>query len=422
MQIPRATWPDFSLFRPHPAASTLIGWIAGARADTWAWLGDLAPSNALGPRDALLNPPQWEVGHLAWFWEKWLLREGDVARVSSGLVPHTDTLYDSAAIAHEVRWDIPLLSWPAAWQYLDDVLARVCARLCTEPLTDELAYFTQLCVFHHDMHNEAFAIRRQFLGDFQIADGLKAMVQADLQEYALEKRMDIAFPGGVHVQGAAAGSGFVFDNEKWAHEVPHAAFAIASHPVTQGEYARFLDAAGAGGRVDAGGADSARGPAPAHHVAGQAGDVGLQSRHAPAPARQVPATWRKRQGWQRRVFDTWQAITPDAPMVHVNALQAEAYCAWAQRRLPTETEWEIAQAQLRAQGMVWEWTASVFAPYPGFSADPYAEYSAPWFGGQFRVLRGGSIATAPRNIWRTWRNFYLPARSDMFCGFRTCAI
>lgn len=79
------------------------------------------------------------------------------------------------------------------------------------------------------------------------------------------------------------------------------------------------------------------------------------------------------------------------------------------------------RAKLQGQGRVWEWTASVFAPYPGFAADPYAEYSAPWFDGNFRVLRGGSVVAAPRNLWRTGRNFYLPARGDMYCGFRTCA-
>ena len=407
----RDTWPGFSLYRPHPSAPAMIGWIADARAKSWAWLGDLTAANALGPRAPLLNPPQWEVGHLAWFWEKWLLREGDTARVASTLVPQTDALYDSAAVAHGTRWDIALLSWPAAWQYLDDVLTRVRERLNGEPLGDEIAYFTQLCVFHHDMHNEAFAMRRQFLGDFPMADGLRALVQAALQNHALEKRMDIAFPAGVHMQGTARGSGFVFDNEKWAHEVRHDAFAIASHPVTQGEYARFLDVVGADGELHALRVDDAAAPsgtAPSHHTPSQAGPV--------------PATWRKRDKWERRVFDTWQAIRPAEPMMHVNALQAEAYCAWAQRRLPTETEWEAAQPQMQAQGLVWEWTASAFAPYPGFSADPYAEYSAPWFGGPFRVLRGGSIATAPRNIWRTWRNFYVPARSDMFCGFRTCAV
>ena len=393
-----ASWPDFSLYRPHPPAATLQQWVADTRAQSWAWLGDLTGENTLGPRHALLNPPQWEVGHLAWFWEKWLLRDGDIARVPSQLVANTDTLYDSATVAQDTRWDVALLPWHAAWQYLDDVLARVCERLTREPLTerlthepltDQLAYFAQLCVFHQDMHNEAFAIRRQYLGDLPMATGLQALAGAGLQGHAVEKRMDIGFPAGVHKQGAAGRSSFVFDNEKWAHDVAHAAFAIASHPVTQGEYAAFLDA-GPGGN-------------------GNNGNC-------------TPLNWRKHDGWQQRVFDTWQPLVPDAPVAHVNALQAETYCAWAGRRLPTETEWEAAQPQLRGQGAVWEWTATPFAPYPGFSTDPYQEYSAPWFSGAFRVLRGGSVATMPRNLRRTWRNFYTPARGDMFCGFRTCAL
>lgn len=69
MPSPSAIWPDFSLYRPHPAAATLRQWIADTRAQSWAWLGDLTGEATLGPRHALLNPPQWEVGHLAWFWE-----------------------------------------------------------------------------------------------------------------------------------------------------------------------------------------------------------------------------------------------------------------------------------------------------------------------------------------------------------------
>jgi len=72
-------------------------------------------------------------------------------------------------------------------------------------------------------------------------------------------------------------------------------------------------------------------------------------------------------------------------------------------------------------GNVWEWTATPFQPYPGFAADPYADYSLPWFG-DHRVLRGGSFATRSRLIHARWRNFYRPERSDMFAGFRTCAL
>ncbi len=383
MADPRATWPDFALYRPHPPAALLRDWVADARAVTWAWLGDLTNDTALGPREPLLNPPLWEVAHLAWFWEKWLLRQGDTLRVPSRLAPQADSLYDSMAVAHDTRWDIALLPWRDAWQYLDNVLGEVDARLGTEQLADELAYFVQLCVFHHDMHNEAFAIRRQMLGDLHVAMARKALGDKDLGPMSGAGRVDIAFPQGAHALGAHKHGGFVFDNEKWAHEVRFAEFAIASHPVSQGEFAAYLTETGAS----------------------------------------PPAYWRCVGGnWQLRRFDQWQALNEAAPAVHVSAVDAEAYCGWAGRRLPTELEWEHAHSALSAAGQVWEWTASVFAPYPGFTPDPYVDYSAPWFDGNFRVLRGASIATAARNQWPTWRNFYKPHRSDMFCGFRTCAL
>ena len=384
MPDPRDAWPDFSLYRPHPPVATLRAWIADTRATTAHWLGDLADDAALGPVGALLNPPRWEVAHLAWFWEKWLLRAGDIARLPSEFMPHTDALHDSAAVAHAVRWDIPLLPWGDAWRYLDEVLAAVDARLAgTRTLDDELAYFVQLCVFHQDMHNEAFAIRRQMLGDLPLPSAIRALGDKSFGVISPKNRMDIGFPAAPYVQGATKRSGFVFDNEKWRHEVMVAEFSIASYPVTQAEFVAYLDETGA-----------------------------------------TPPPYWRRIGpvWQLRSFDVWRAIEPDAPAAHVSALDAEAWCAWAGRRLPSEAEWERAYDALEARGQVWEWTATSFAPYPGFSTDPYAEYSAPWFDGHYRVLRGGSIATAARNIRRTWRNFYTPDRSDMFCGFRTCAL
>jgi iron(II)-dependent oxidoreductase len=153
------------------------------------------------------------------------------------------------------------------------------------------------------------------------------------------------------------------------------------------------------------------------------------------------------QGAMRRHFDTLVPLRDNEPVVHVNHFEAQAYCAWAGRRLPTEAEWEVAAtgAPIRGNldathgdvcdvslfddaesiygcrqmiGNVWEWTASRFEPYPGFSPDPYKEYSEPWFGTHY-VLRGGAWSTRSRLISTRWRNFYRPHRRDIITGFRT---
>ena len=131
---------------------------------------------------------------------------------------------------------------------------------------------------------------------------------------------------------------------------------------------------------------------------------------------------------EARQFDAGDQ-RPNYAAMHVSYFEAEAFCRWKNRRLPTEAEWECAAtssaAFLASTGHVWEWTATPFAPYPHFEAGPYQEYSAPWFlsnGVRHQVLKGGSFITHPRLKYAQYRNFYTPERSDMFCGFRTCAI
>jgi EgtB-related family protein len=112
------------------------------------------------------------------------------------------------------------------------------------------------------------------------------------------------------------------------------------------------------------------------------------------------------------------------PACHLTAYEAQAWCRWAGRRLPTEAEWERA-ALIGSSGFewgqVWEWTAGSFEPYAGFSAHPYRDYSAPWFGSR-TVLRGASFMTQPRMRDPRYRNFFKAERNDVPAGFRSCQI
>ena len=124
--------------------------------------------------------------------------------------------------------------------------------------------------------------------------------------------------------------------------------------------------------------------------------------------------------WQQQRFGVWAPLDLEAPAVHVSLADANAWCRWAGRSLPTEAQWECAAVNRSdmAWGEVWEWTASVFEPFPGFVAHPYLDYSAPWFGSR-QVLRGACTATATTMVSPRYRNFFAPERRDIFAGFRT---
>lgn len=388
---PRAGWPDFSAYRPHPPAALLRAGLAEAHRLTGQltqFIDDATPAVPLLP---ILNPPLWELGHVAWFQEFWLLRGGDFA--APALLAHADRWYDSARVAHDTRWSLDLPDWQATRAYVETVFARTMEMLQADVLSDARAYFAQLALCHQDMHNEAFCYMWQTLA--------YPMPLSWAQAYAPDAT-DIEFAANAFLLGASPGTGFVFDNEKWAHEAQLPAFAIASQAVSNAQYRAFVEEGGYARRE-------------LWSEAGWAMRERLALEH--------PRYWRRDgDAWSLRRWDRWMPLDAREPVMHVSWHEAQAYCVWAGRRLPTEAEWECAAGNERfGSARVWEWTASRFAPYPGFSADPYKEYSAPWFADEHRVLRGGSFLTPARLLRRTWRNFYAPERADMFCGFRTCA-
>ena len=408
---------------------------------------DLAVGQLSGPKLPIVNPFLWELGHVAWFQERWCLRQGDDltqrsisgANLPPSLIDGADALYDSSRVAHDTRWDLTLPSLRTTLDYQERVLERVLRRLEREAGNGSLAYCAELSIYHEDMHAEAFHYMRQTLRLPEPSLGWAPPTETA----RAPGDGDVAVSGGVFRLGAESGTGFVFDNEKWAHEVDVPALQISRRPVTNEEFAQFTDEGGYARREF-------------WSDDGWAWKENLLANS--------PRYWAKQDGqWLERRFDRLQPLAPDLPVMHVNWHEAQAYCRYAKRRLPTEAEWELAacgpgnvkprfpwgstppgaaRANLGTGGRlpagalpdgdspagcrqlignVWEWTESVFLPYPGFNCDPYQDYSLPWFGTR-RVLRGGSFATPPRLIRNTWRNFFTPDRNDIFAGFRTCAL
>jgi gamma-glutamyl hercynylcysteine S-oxide synthase len=402
--------PVHSAMRTAEAA-TLVHALLATRARTLgllhAWQNAL-PDLSVPPLPGM-NPPLWEWGHIAWFQEWWTVRNRERAQglrsarmgeaFAPSLMPHADALYNSSEVAHDSRWALPLPGLQKTLAYLSEVLQRSLDHLQALPMPpdgpqasrDSALYFWRWVLQHEDMHNEASVYMAQALS---LALPESCCTRADVHAVA---RAPQGLPsactqnaGGVSLQLRLpaqnwtlghAGPGFVFDNECQAHPVALAALEIDAAPVSWAAYLPFVQATG----------------------------------HAlPPHVRRLPGG-----DWQVQRFGQWHAMDLNAPVVHVNAHDAEAWCQWAGRRLPTEAEWECAaHCPDFVWGQVWDWTATAFAPYPGFEAHPYRDYSEPWWH-DHRVLRGACTATSSHVVDVRYRNFFVPERRDIFAGFRS---
>ncbi|MGH7278860.1 MAG: selenoneine synthase SenA [Candidatus Rokuibacteriota bacterium] len=427
-----------------PMSELLLEALLDARRVELELLDGLTPSQMRGERQHFLEPPIWEIGHVGWFQEWWILRHLDAV---PSLLSGSDGIYDSFNVPYTGRWEHRYPSQSATLDYIAEVLRRSVGRLEPRAPTAVEAYFYTLAAQHEDMHAENLTLIRQTLGyglpRLTLFDSVAASPAADVSYTP----RDVAIPGGRFMLGAFPDEPFVFDNEKWAHPVDVPPFRIAAAPVTNAQFQAFVDDGGYRRR----------------EVWGRRG-----------------WEWRRREGaahplfwtrggdgrWYERRFGVVSPLPPWHPVVHVNWYEAEAWCRWAGRRLPTEAEWEMtatldpdrgrkrrfpwgdaAPASERANldyraggtidvralpegdsalgcrqmiGNVWEWVQDTFQPYPGFICDPYKEYSEPYFG-QKKVLKGGCWATRSRLIRSTWRNFYKRHRRNVFAGFRTAA-
>jgi len=351
------------------------------------------------------NPPLWELGHIAWFQEYWIGRNaqralGLSASVSQPqilpLLSEADQWYDSAKVQHATRWDQGLPAVNLCLRYAEQTLEQTLELLQRENKDSLALYFYWLVLQHEAMHLEASSYMAQALSiPFQtpwvqandVAATAKPPCAVGSTPHKNSMQLDSSLstfhvPAQTWTLGSSSNE-FCFDNERVARSVTMQDFEIASQPVCWAQYMRFVVATG-------------------HRL--------------PLYVRQTASNF------ETQRFGTWAPMNMQACAVHLSWDDAQAYCRWANCRLPTEAEWDCAARTVKnfAWGEVWEWTQDSFEPFDGFAIHPYAEYSAPWFGSH-KVLRGAARVTHQVLRHVQYRNFFTPARRDIYAGFRTCA-
>ncbi|MCO5398272.1 ergothioneine biosynthesis protein EgtB [Ralstonia soli] len=368
-------------------------------------------------------PPLWTLGQLAWFAEFWCLREprrngSDTIEDGAGTewdlalwqatlpaaLEGADAFFDMDRMPPDACWELTLPGIAAIKQYAHDVLDRALRKLATLGTDDDAALEPfRWAVFHEDLRAEHLHGLLQLLG-------LQPAGQPPLAAVAVPAAQTLALPGGRFQMGWPDADGFFFDNECPPYRTYVPAFEIDAQPVTNGQYLEFIEDRGY---------DHPQWWSPAGMEW-----LMMQERSAPLGWQRDPAT----RTWQALRYGQARTLNRDEPVRHVSLYEAQAWCRWAGRRLPTEDEWEMAAVQGRAGfhwGQVWEWTSSPFEPYPDFvpgvPRGRVASLSAPHFM-TMQTVRGAAAHTPQRARHPRFRGFVLPERDDIFIGFRTCAL
>jgi gamma-glutamyl hercynylcysteine S-oxide synthase len=432
---------------PEALRTTVATLLERARARSTALTDAVDETDLVAQHSPLMSPLVWDLAHIGSQEELWLVR--DVGG-RAPLRPEIDGLYDAFQHSRASRVELPLLGPAEARAYVAEVREKALDALDASPLRGrrlvDRAFAFGMIVQHEQQHDETM------LATHQLRTGAPVLHAPDPPAAAAPRAVpEVLVPAGPFTMGTDT-EPWALDNERPAHAVDLPAFWIDTAPVTNGQYTAFVDGDG----YDDPRWWSARGWA--HRV-----EAGLRA----------PRFWERDPGgssgggtWWRRRFGVVEPVPAAEPVCHVCFFEAEAYAAWAGKRLPTEAEWEkaarfdpatgrsrrfpwgddaptaahanLGQRHLRPApvgaypagasplgvhqliGDVWEWTSSGWHPYPGFSVFPYPEYSQVFFGGDYKVLRGGAFGTDPAAIRATFRNWDHPIRRQIFAGLR-CA-
>jgi gamma-glutamyl hercynylcysteine S-oxide synthase len=410
--------------------------LSEARERTLTLVAGISDDDLEQVHSTLMSPLVWDLGHIAAFEDLWLVHRlggepmlrGDLAEV-----------YDAFETPRAGRGELPFLRPEPAREYLDAVRERAVAALRREGVGDGL--IGELIIRHEHQHTETM-LQTLELARLQGFTPAPLAHHGDAGHTGLEL---VTIEGGETTIGAPD-DGFAYDNERPRHRTDVRGFRIGRTPVTNGTWLTFVEGGGYERRE-------------------------WWSREGWAWKEDHDIT--RPQGWTADLRSQWRLGTlgplrPGEPVVHVSWFEADAFARAHQVRLPTETEWERAATWDQRRGIalpypwgqpppvpgvhanvdqlsggtapaggltdgaapsgclgmigdVWEWTSTRFGGYPGFVANPYREYSEVFFGGDYRVLRGGSWATRARVATPTFRNWDYPQRRQIFSGLRIAA-
>ena len=356
----------------------------------------------------ILSPLAWDLGHIANFEELWLVQTVGRRRPLHG---ELGRFYDAIENPRRTRGELPILRGDELRSYLDEVRERTLEVLdgvelesAEDPLLAD-GFIYEMLLAHEHQHNETM------LQLIQMVEGYEP-VELDPPDQADAGGPEMVLVEVGETEIGAGPDGFAYDNERPRHAVELDPFWIDRTPVSNRAYAEFVTDTGA----------------------------------------EPPMYWQPDSDgwWQRTAMGRVERLDPGQPVIHVSWHEADAFARWAGKRLPTEQEWEAAAqgadreranldqlgfgcagagayadapsdcGALQMLGDVWEWTSSDFLAYPGFRPFPYPEYSEVFFGDAHKVLRGGSWATRRNVIRRSFRNWDLPQRRQIFAGVR-CA-
>jgi len=434
-----------TLFTSADPRASIAARLAEARERTLLLVERLSDDDLLRQHDPLMSPVLWDLGHIAHFEELWLTQNLD-GKIEFSEMPG---IYNPFEHPRATRASLPLPPLAEMRHRLDEIREKVLERLERTDFDDANpllagAYVYNMVLQHEFQHNETILQTLQL----KLGEPYHPPVTLSVPNVAETVGMSddmVEVPAGEYTIGTTDRSAG-YDNERPQHSVSVGEFRIDRTPVTNGAYIEFI--------ADGGYED--------RRLWSDAGRAWLDESRASSPKHWT----RDCNGWTVRTMDRVSAVDPERPVCHVCYHEADAFARWAGKRLPTETEWEIAASWDPARGAlrfpwgneeatardanvdqlsfgtlpvgafsrnvsplgcygmigdVWEWTSSDFSGYPGFESFPYREYSEAFFGNEYKVLRGGSWATRPGAIRNTFRNWDYPIRRQIFSGFRCAA-